>query len=250
MKLTALSLALTVAASAAFATNPETPFRDNFNRLNERNWTVSTWEAPGQARNHSGTFARDNVEIVDGMLRLRLTQERDARGRYTSSGGEVVSNRTFGYGVYEFRMRASSTAEEAGELATVVPGSVSAAFLYERSVNTEIDIEFSAHSPRTTHLLSWKNANYRDNEHTEVDLPGNSPHNQFHNYKIVWQPGMITFYRDNVKIAQHKKVVPQYAGPFIFNHWGSNNQWWGGWATPDETRYVYIDWFRYQPFSN
>jgi len=249
MKLVALSLALAALATSVFATSPEMPFSDNFDRLDERVWTVSTWVAPnGGGDNHSGIFDYDNVEIINGMLRLRLTQTRDVRGNYTSSGSEIVSNRTFGYGVYEFRMRASSTATHAYQEAKSVSGSVSAAFIYEHNVKTEIDVEFEATSPQTTHLLSWRSSNYRDNEHTERVLPGKLSYQQFYTYKIVWQPGVVTFYRNNERIAQHRNVVPSLAGPFIFNHWGSNNQWWGGWATPDVDRYVYIDWFRYRPF--
>lgn len=248
MKLVALALIGMVAAGPALS--EARPFTENFNRLSSKNWTVADWAAPGENRNHQGVFDPANVDVINGMLRIRLTQARDARGRYTSSGGEVVSTREFGYGVYEFRMRASSTAERPTAPGEAVRGSVSAAFLFEDRVNTEIDIEFEGNERRNvTHMLSWVNSNYRDNQHTQRALPGPAPYEQFYTYRIVWQPGMITYYRDGEIVAQHRDVVPSNPSPFIFNHWGSNNEWWGGWATTDEVRYLYVDWFKYRPFK-
>ena len=245
MKLTVVALLLSTSTALA-----DTAFTENFDRVREQHWTVSTWQAPGgEPRNHTGVFERDNVQIVDGVLQLRLEQTRDERGYYTSSGAEIVSTRNFGYGVYEFRMRSSSTAQRPTQSGEAVSGAVSAAFLYESNVNMEIDIEFESSNPTATHFLSWRNSNHRDNQHTELHLPGTEPHNQFYTYRIVWQPGMVTYYRDGAIVAQHRDVVPENPGPFMFSHWGSNSEWWGGWASPDVVRYVYVDYFTYRPFT-
>lgn len=224
-------------------------FRDNFNRLDARNWTVSIWQAPGGTGNHHGVFDADHVDIVDGYLRLRVDQTRDSNGLFRSFGGEIQSNRVFGYGVYEFRMRAASTSPTPYGAGQAVNGSVSASFVYADNAVTEIDIEFESNErSNKTHLLSWIGEN-RNNQHTEIALPGPAPYEQFYTYHFVWQPGMVTFYRDGEIIAQHRNIVPELPGRMIFNHWGSHNQWWGGWSTQDVPRYVYIDYFQYTPLE-
>ena len=74
-------------------------FTDNFANLN--NWIVSNWGAPG-----GGQFKPDHVDLSSGMLRLIVTQDGTTAG---SVGGEVQSRQLFGYGRYDFVVRASST---------------------------------------------------------------------------------------------------------------------------------------------
>lgn len=248
MKITTITL---VALLGMSATANATSFKDNFNKLSERNWTISEWEAPGKTPNHTGNFSRDNVTIVDGYLRLQLSQSRDARGKYTSSGGEISTVQNFGYGDYEFRMRAGTTSLTPNGPGKVVRGAVSAAFVYAPNAITEIDIEFESNERRNaTHVLSWIGQNYkRDKEHTQLMLPGPGPADRFYTYRIEWRPGMITYFRDGKQIARHTKKIPSTSGKMLFNHWGSHNEWWGGWASPGETRYAYVDYFEFTPFS-
>jgi beta-glucanase (GH16 family) len=240
---------LTIIFALMTSTAHADAFRDDFNRLNERHWTVSQWQAPGGTGNHHGVFDDDHVDIVNGYLRLRVDQTRGADGLFRSFGGEIQSNREFGYGVYEFRMRAASTSPTPHGAGHAITGSVSASFVYAQNAVTEIDIEFESHErSHKTHFLTWI-GEHRDNQHTQLALPGPSPYEQFYTYHFVWQPGMVTFYRDGEIVAQHRNVVPSQPGRMIFNHWGSHNQWWGGWSTQDVPRYVYIDYFQFTPLD-
>ena len=220
-------------------------FKEEFNRIDSSKWTVSSWQAPGAQRNHSGTFSSDNAQIVDGYLQLRLDQTKEGNS-YVSSGAEIASKEIFGYGTYEYRMRASTTSPTPNGEGQAVSGSVTSAFIYSENSVTEIDVEFESNENRnSTHFLSWKGENTK--QHTTTQLPGPIAHDEFYLYKIIWLEDSITYYRNDVLVAQHVRVVPSTFGSVMFNHWGAHLNWWGGWATPDVTRYAYIDYFRYTP---
>lgn len=224
-------------------------FRDDFNTLDTSKWGVSTWQSPASdGKNHVGKFSPDNVKIVNGYLQLALTQETDENGTVISLGSEIYSLKEFGYGTYEFRMKASSTAEKPNRAGNAISGSVSAAFVYAQNAITEIDVEFEGNQKKKTHFLTWEGES-RPNEHSEFKLSGAYPHKQFYVYRIEWLPEQVNFYRDDVLIETHTSVVPSTPGRMTFNHWGTNSKWWGGTATVDQPRYVYIDYFKFMPLN-
>jgi len=47
--------------------------------------------------------------------------------------------------------------------------------------------------------------------------------------------------------AVHTTDVPSASSTFMINHWGTDNLFWGGLATPDVDRYFYVDWVRFTP---
>jgi beta-glucanase (GH16 family) len=231
------------------ANDTEGKFEDDFSFINSYDWTVVESRGPGQTDNHRGTFAESNATVVDGYLRLELNQAKTADGEFVSTGAELMTIREFGYGTYEFRMRASTTSDTPTGAGEAVSGSVSAAFVYAEDATTEIDVEFEGNENHAaTHLLSWIGES-RDNQHTQLALGGVPPHDQFYVYKFVWLADSVTFYRDGVQIARHETIVPATAGKMIFNHWGTHSKWWGGWATPETPRYAYVDWFRFTPLE-
>jgi len=222
-------------------------FVENFDSLNQDMWIIADWRAPGNTGNHAGDFYPGNIDIIDGYLRIRVDQERNAAGMFISSGGEIYTHQQFGYGTYEFRMRASTTSPTPYGEGEAVSGAVSASFVYAPGAVTEIDIEFeSGERSDKTHLLSWQGEN-RDNQHSELSLDGPAPHEQFYTYQFVWEPGVVSFFRDGVLIGQHHQVVPSELGHMVFNHWGTHSQWWGGWSTQDVPRYMYVDYFQFTP---
>jgi beta-glucanase (GH16 family) len=165
----------------------------------------------------------------------------------SSKGGEIATIEKFGYGTYEYSVRASSTAATSDAIGTPVSGSITGCFNYLTASATEIDIEVEGNERnRTTQLTTWINE-AKPNEHTDVSPTGALPHEAFFDYKFVWTPGKIQFYRNNVLIGTHTKVVPTEPAPFMFNHWGTNNVNWGGLATPDVTRYMWVKNFRFTP---
>lgn len=216
-------------------------------KLDPAKWVVSTWTSPMSTATHKGTFLAKNVSIVDGVLCLALTQSKMSYG-IASKGAEIATVEKFGYGTYEYSVKASSTAATPGALGEPVSGSITGCFNYLPASATEIDIEVEGNERnRTTQLTTWINET-KPNEHTNVAPAGNVlPHQAFFDYKVIWAPGKIEFYRNNVLIGTHTKVVPTDAAPFMFNHWGTNGPDWGGLATPDVTRYMWVKNFTYTP---
>jgi len=221
-------------------------FVETFQNLD--NWIVSTWEAPGANASHSGTFVASNVTCGPDGLRLALTQTKPG-STVLSVGGEVASKQKFGYGRYEFVVRASSTGATAYADGSPVSGSITGCFNYTNASQTEIDIEVEGNErSRTTQCTTWVGEN-NPNQHTDVTPPSSVglPHMRFFKYAFVWSPGKVEFYRDDALIATHTKVVPSAPAPMMFNHWGTNSVNWGGLATLDVTRYMYVKSFTFTP---
>jgi len=229
---------------------PEPTFVDDFSTLDTTKWTVSTWTAPGGNETHKGTWSADHAFIKDGMLCLKLTQEKVTsgvdRGDFLSIGGEIATKQSFGFGTYEFTARASSTAATPNAVGQPVSGSITGLFNYATRSLTEVDIEVEGGSRnRLIQLTSWK-GDTNPNEHNEF-TPNEAPHTRFYNYKYVWTPTDITFFVDDEEVAHHTTVVPTTACPAFINHWGTNNTNWGGTATVGTPRYLWVKRFAYTP---
>ncbi len=223
-------------------------FRDDFNFLDESVWMVSDWQAPGGNQDHHGVSVYSNAEVVDGYLRLQLFQFETIDGDVRSFGGEIATREPFGYGTYEFRMRASTTSSTPYGEGESLSGAVSGAFLYARDADTEIDVEFESNERNhITHLISWKDG--RRNDWSPVDLAGAPPHEGFYVYRFEWTPTEIRYYRDNILIDTHYGDIPSIHGHMMFNHWGSHNSYWGGEATFGTVRYLYVDYFQFTPLE-
>jgi endo-1,3-1,4-beta-glycanase ExoK len=265
-RVTAVSLAA-LAASVVFVAGPSAPaapgWQDEFSgtALDSRFWDIGNGRAPGYiAGRHIGYYQPDHVALVsDGgsgrYLRLLLTQETgpvDANPNGTISRGALVSSdKVYGYGTYEWRMRMSSTA--AGPLVpgNPVSGSVSAGFIYVNNSKTEIDFEFTGSLPDTLYLVNWANAQPASDptpeEETFSYLQPFDVTSAFRLYKFVWEPTRISFYVDGILKAVHTTNVPGSPAHFMINHWGTDSVNWGGPATPGTPRYFYVDWVRFTP---
>jgi beta-glucanase (GH16 family) len=248
---------------AAPAKRPSPPaqgcaaWQDDFSsrRLDSKRWVVANGQAPGYtAGNHIGYYQPDHVSVENGFLKILLTQETglvDGSDGYISRGGLVYTKATCGYGTYEWTMRMSSTSSTPNGSGAWVSGSVSAGFLYVNNSETEIDFEYSALSPDYIWTVNWLNTNsHRDPTEameTADAIELLDATTTFHTYKFVWAPGVITFYVDDVQVAQHTTNVPSSPAYFMINHWGTNSPYWGGPATPGVNRYFYVDSVSYTP---
>lgn len=215
-------------------------FVENFTSIDSAKWLVSTWTAPGKSATHSGSFAASNVSITPDGLCLKLSQKL-VDGVFVSSGAEISTLQKFGYGTYEFVVKASASA--AG---LPVSGSITGCFSYLSGSATEIDMEVEGNfRSNLTQFTSWA-SDASPNQHTEFPCsPG--PHAAFIAYKYIWAPGKIEFFRNGVLLSTHTQVVPTQAAPMMFNHWGTNNPGWGGVSTPDVDRYMYVKSFKFTP---
>lgn len=219
-------------------------FEDNFDTIDTKYWNVSDWAAPGNLNQNNGMFEIENVSIVDGYLRLELNQYVADDGSIISLGGELSSVYEFGYGTYEFRMRSGSTSETPYGIGDNVSGGVSASFTYQTDAITEIDIEFEGQNTYT-HLLSWVNGTRQNWAQLDLGIT----HDRFYTYRIIWSEESIVFFRDSIEIGRHSGNIPSIPSPMFFNHWGTNNRWWGGIASPGVSRYMFVDYFRFEPLQ-
>jgi endo-1,3-1,4-beta-glycanase ExoK len=223
-------------------------FEDDFNtgRLSST-WIVSNWAAPGSmARVNNGSFSPSMVDMSQGCLRIKLTQARNSDGSVTSVGGEIQLNKLFGYGTYVFKMRTSSTSPTYNGSGTAVSGQVSAAFNYLPDANynsvTEIDApEIEGQNPNQLSFTVWNNSNQSD--HAAVPFYGSE--DAFHEYKFQWFAGSVKFFVDGALVYTATQNIPTLAAYPMINHWGTNSTDWGGFATPDVDRYMYVSSFKF-----
>jgi beta-glucanase (GH16 family) len=245
---------------------PTSAWRDDFSgsSLNTQFWVIGSGQAPGYIPGyHLGDYLPSHVQIVEdtagSYLRLLLSQEFGTvdtnPAGVLSHGAIVYSKSKYGYGTYEWRMRMSSTSPTPTGDGDSVSGSVSAGFVYVNNSQTEIDFEFSAipEDANTLYMVNWLNPHPHraptDAERTYDTFDISDISAAFHDYKFVWQAGIITFYVDDVAQATHTTNVPSAPAYFMINHWGTDSGGWGGSASTGVSRYFYVDWVQYTPLQ-
>jgi endo-1,3-1,4-beta-glycanase ExoK len=232
-------------ASTLMSVGGSGSFRDSFNTgsLDATKWLASNEPAPGNISGvNYGSFVSSNVDLSQGMLSLKLTQQQGTPG-VLSVGGQLQSLTTYGYGTYEWVMRASSTSTTPTGAGSVVSGQISAAFSFVNNSETEIDFEIEGQHANTVWMTNWISTTQK--QYSSVFLA--SPDAGFHHYKFVWGPGRIDFYIDDVLVSTHTSNVPSAPAYIMINHWGTNSTGWGGLATLGVERYLYVSSFSYTP---
>jgi beta-glucanase (GH16 family) len=231
-------------------------WRDDFNtaRLDPR-WMVGNGGAPGYIPGeHLGLYRPEQVTLGNGLLTMRLTQAQglvDGVFGVVSSGALLSTRDKCGYGIYEWKMRMSSTASSPANPGAAISGSVSAGFIYVNNSQTEIDFEFPANDPTAVYAVNWLNPrpsrDPRDADGTSSAIQPFDASGGFHTYRFVWQPGVISFFIDGRLRAKHTTDVPSAPASFMINHWGTDSVHWGGAATLGVDRFFYIDSVSYTP---
>ncbi len=219
-------------------------FFDNFSSgsLDTSKWIPSNWGAPG-----GGTFVPSNLDFSTGMLRIKVTQTYNSSGGIASVGGELQSKQTLGFGTYEWVIRASSTSSTPTGSGVTVSGQISSGFVYVNNSQTEIDSpEIEGQNPGTLWWTTWSSVNTKQSTSSQAPF---APEAGFHSYKCVWTPSSISFYVDGLLVSTHTGVVPQTPAYAMINHWGTNSTGWGGLATPNITRYMFVRSFSFIPLS-
>jgi Glycosyl hydrolases family 16/IPT/TIG domain len=216
-------------------------FFDNFSSgsLDTSKWIPSNWGAPG-----GGTFVPSYLDFSTGMLRIKVTQTNSGGG-VASVGGELQSIKAFSFGTYEWVMRASSTSSTPTGSGVAVSGQISSGFIFVNNSQTEIDSpEIEGQNPGTLWWTTWTSVNTKQSTSSQAPF---APENGFHSYKCVWTRTSISFYVDNVLVSTHTGVVPTAPAYAMINHWGTNSTGWGGLATTNITRYMFVRSFSFTP---
>ena len=181
------------------------------------------------------------------MLRIKVTQTYTSTGGISSVGGELQSRKTLGFGTYVWVMRASSTSSTPTGSGVAVSGQISSGFVFVNNSQTEIDSpEIEGQNPGKLWWTSW--AGLSRKQYTSTQAPF-APEKGFHYYKCVWTRTGIKFYVDGVLVSSHTGVVPQTPAYAMINHWGTNSRGWGGLATTNIARYMFVRSFSFVPLQ-
>ena len=239
------SLLLVAAPLFGMVTAKAQPVSYAFNNGLGKAWRIATWKAPDSKIGlNQGAYVAENVDFVDGMLRLKVEQTQGPNG-VISKGAAVWSRERFGYGTYEFVMRMASDSSTPNGPGKAYPGTVSSAFLYFQNSETEMDIEFLG-DKNCLWATNWRNLNFNvppshsQEVRTTDQIMNSSLAEQFHRYKLVWLPESVKWYIDGVLVADHHTNVPVAAAYIMLQIRGTNSDEWGGKATLKVARYAYV----------
>jgi beta-glucanase (GH16 family) len=232
-------------------------FSDDFRggALDSSKWKVSNWHAPGTIPGRNlGAFTPQALDFSQGMLRIAVTQRLSSDGVMVSTGGEIQSRETFGYGTYEFVMRLASTSSTPDGAGRVVSGSDSGAFTFINNSESEIDIEFLGSTPDSLWLTNWVNSAHnvkgvKPTRYEQEKVRATGLADGFHEYAIAWTPGKVVWRIDGKAAATHTRNVPSAPAHIMISHWGTNHERWGGVATLDTPRYLYVRKVRFTPMA-
>jgi beta-glucanase (GH16 family) len=227
-------------------------FSHDFNSGLGKAWRIASWQSPDSKSglNH-GTYVPENVDFVDGMLRLKVEQAQGPDG-VISKGAAVWTRQKFGYGTYEFVMRMASESPTPNGPGNPLSGTVSSAFLYFQNSETEMDIEFLG-DKNCVWATNYHNLNlstqpgYAPDVRTTDQVQNSSLANQFHNYKLIWEPDNVKWYIDGELVASHYTNVPVAPAYIILQIRGTNSDQWGGKATLNVVRYAYVKSVKFYP---
>jgi endo-1,3-1,4-beta-glycanase ExoK len=172
------------------------------------------------------------------MLGLRMNQQ--SNGNATTA--EIQSNETFGFGLYTWRARMSSVAMTPYGPGAYRTGSTSALFIFLRG-RTEIDLENENWAPDHIHFVTWADGS---NSYA-LQASVSSPSETFHDYGFRWSSDRIEWILDGATVSVSRQNIPSTPAYVLINHWGTDQPGWGGAATPNVPRMMWVSHFSYSP---
>jgi endo-1,3-1,4-beta-glycanase ExoK len=211
-------------------------FVDDFNTFDYNRWHKADGWTNGSVFNCG--WRADHVTFSGGVMTLQLDNATCPSGCSNKpyASGEYRTNDNYHYGRYDVWMKAAKES-----------GIVSSFFIYNPSPWDEIDIEILGKN-------TWQmQTNYFTNGvggHEAVINLGFDASLAFHKYSIVWQPGYIEWYVDDVKV--HTEVgsgLPSAAGRIMMNLWPGIgvDDWLGpfSYSTPLTAQYTKVQYTAY-----
>lgn len=167
-----------------------------------------------------------------------------------SNGAELRSLFNMGYGTYTFDMRAASTSSTLAEAGSAVSGQISSGFTYlNLPVPSATEIDFPEIEGQTPNIAEWTNYVGAGNQQASTN-PVTTPDQLVHNYEMTWSPGQVIYGIDSTQLSVHNLNVPIMPAPMLFNLWGTNSTGFGGLATLNIQRNMFVQNFSYTPLSN
>lgn len=236
---------LHITSSSLVKTGCSADLSDTFSTgsLDGSKWLISTGNAPGNiAGVNAGSFSTSNVDLSQGVLTMRVTQSGNAP--VISSGAQIQSVNTFGFGTFEWILRSASSATSPAGAGLPTSGQISSGFNFINNSQTEIDFEIEGQFPSLVEQTTWFTT--ATNQETNYTAPF-QPDQGFHHYKFVWFPGIVQFFVDGVLSATHTNNVPVTPAFVLMNIWGTNSTSFGGNAVVGTARRMFVSGFTHTP---
>lgn len=223
-----------VIQTPAFALT-KTHMGDGFDSANTSVWSKSNgWSNNGM---FNCTWRESNVNFANGAMNLSITKDTQG-GNKPYAGGEYRTNDTYGYGLYQVRMKPAKNT-----------GIVSSFFTYtgptDGSPWDEIDIEFLGKD--TTKVQFNYYTNGTGNHEYLYDL-GFDASTSYHTYAFNWQPSYIAWLVDGKEVYRATSNIPSHPGKIMMNIWPGTgvDSWLGAYNGATQLNASY-DWVSYDP---
>jgi beta-glucanase (GH16 family) len=198
-------------------------FSDNFSagKLDTNKWKVATYKSPDSKPGlNSGIYIPENLDFSQGMLCIKVTQQKGGPDQILSYGGAIISKDRFGFGTYEFVIRMSWTSATPDGSGTTKTGAISSGFVYYNNSESEIDLEFLG-DQNAMWITSWQNPNPKNAPSGDVKQSNKISNHflaaEFRKYTLVWTPTSVKVYIDGTLVASQNEHVPQIRHTSFFS---------------------------------
>ncbi len=214
---------------------PAKSFFEPFDRIDTRRWYISDGWVNGAL--HGCTWARSNVGVQAGILKLRITQAPNRLRPYKCA--ELRTLGRYGHGLYEVRLRSAAGA-----------GINTAMFTYSgpplTPVHDEIDFELLGKSPDKVQLNTFVAG--KGGRESLVPVAGGADA-AFHDYAFEWTPGGIRWFIDGRLVRTEAAApLPAEPGQFFLSLWmgaGPAEAWLGKFIDPRPAISADVDWIAF-----
>lgn len=203
-----------------------------------RYYTVSTNGSTNLDGITSWTTA--DKALFDGSVWRKVTTVP----AYVSSGAEVTSVQSYGYGTYEYIIKPSSSSPTPTTGGNPITGSTSEISVYAAGTNLNFKVEAKPELDLRNYIQLLASS---AGGSTEVDAATANPETSFSTLKYIWSPGRVEFFVNGKLITVVTSNVPTTSGVIRFQHYGSNSTAIGGLATTGTERTMYVSYAKFTP---
>lgn len=225
------ALAASPAVSFAQEASASKSFVDDFNNLSGKRWYVSDGWSNGNHQNC--TWSKNQLKLADGVLTLGFEKRKFKERDYSCA--EIRTKQSFGYGVYEARLKA-----DAG------PGVNAAFFTYigplDKQPHDEIDFEILLKDPSRVQLNTYVSG--KGGNEKLVSVEGGAD-KAFNDYAFVWEPDRLRWFVNGklLHTVTDPLKLPSHPQKIFFSLWGSDTftEWLGKFADPGRRLTMELD---------
>ena len=194
-------------------TNYQLAWDDEFNgtSVDTSKWNeVGPWGGPVSSTASNFSYSPSNVSEANGVATITAKQ---SGGNWTGGILSTDTTKTFQYGFFEVRAQVP-----AGQ------GFWPAIWLYGGSGAPEIDIMEDLGGDPDTVYQTYHFAGGQNQAQTTIPNLSSG----YHLFQVLWQPGKITFYIDNVETGSWTENVPSNPMYLMLNFDVGGPNDWGG----------------------